>query len=68
MVRNTKCIWPSRKWGETFNSFEDAKNRCNNIPRCTMFYKVSSYTFRTCPDGSTIETRNGFTLYTRGKL
>ena len=47
--------------------FQEAKNRCDAIEGCTMLYYWGG-NFKTCPHGSTIVSKSGSTLHTRGKL
>ena len=62
------CFWTSEKLGEQFDSLEEAKTGCTNLPGCSMFSEEFNIFF-SCPVGSTVVKYYGGTLYTAtGKL
>ena len=70
---NAYCKFPigyTESRADKFKTITDAKERCNEMTNCTMFYKVQTGThlFKICPPGSVEETSYiGTRLYVKGK-
>ena len=70
---NAYCKFPIgyiESRADKFKTITDAKERCNEMTKCTMFYqdKASSPSFKICPPGSVVETSYiGTRLFMKGK-
>ena len=50
-----------------FETYNEVKSKCENTPKCFMFYKNNVGKYYTCPPKATVDTKIGFTLFTAGE-
>ena len=76
MKFNTYCHFPNGYTltdSPTFKTIDDAKQRCNAMADCTMFYahsiSVNVERFSICPPGSEVKTsHSGSRIYMKGEI